>query len=258
MRWLFILPAPLFLLLCVVAFVILGMVGYYVTKPIVRMLMGGSFGGTDGIINAVTRLYGLILALMAVAVWQNFQAADASVSKEASALRSLYRDFDEYSEPDRSMLTMQLRDYTKYVIDEEWPAQQRGVFPSSGSGKVSALQRALFALTPKSDRDKLIQESAIGEFRDFSELRALRVQAITEGMPSALWVVILLGAFLTIVSTYFRQLEPVRAQLTMTSFVSAIIAIIIFITAEMDYPFQGQVSVPPDAFRIVYNWMTRQ
>ncbi|HME49298.1 DUF4239 domain-containing protein [Mycobacterium sp.] len=258
MLWIYDIPTPLFGLLCVVAFAILGIVGYYVTKPIVRMLMGpppGHNEGVDVIIGAVTLLYGLILALIAVAVWEQFSTADTTVSQEASTLRSLYRDVEMYPEPDRSTLTTPLRDYTKNVIDNEWPAQQRGIVPSTND-QISAFETALYAFNPKSEGEKLIHESTIGEFNKLVELRNQRLHTVTQGIPSSLWAIILIGAVLTIVSTYFLQLERVRAQLTMTSFISVLIAIVIFITAVMDHPFRGGFSVGSDAFQTTYDRMT--
>ena len=258
MLWIYDIPIPLFGLLCVVTFAILGIVGYYVTKPIVRKLMGpppGHNEGDDVIIGAVTLFYGLVLALIAVAVWTKFSAADDTVSQEASALRSLYRDVETYPEPDRSTLTNQLRDYTKSVIDDEWPAQQRGIVPSSVNEQVTAFETTLFAFNPKTEGEKVIHESAIGEYNKFIELRTLRLDSIRQGIQGSLWAILLIGAVLTIVSTYFLQLKRVLAQLTMTSFVSVMIAIIIVITAVMDHPYRGEFSVGPDAFQEAYSRM---
>jgi hypothetical protein len=261
MLWIEDIPTPLLGLLCVGAFAILGIGGYYVTKPIVHALMGpppGHNEGVDVIIGAVTLLYGLILALIAVAVWEQLSAADTAVSQEGSTLRSLYRDVETYPEPDRSTLETQLRDYTKYVIDTEWPAQQRSIVPSGGNDKVAAFETALLAFNPKSEGQRLIHQSAISEFDKMVELRSLRLHAVKEALPSSLWTIILVGAVFTIASTYFLQLGRVRAQLTMTSFVSVLIALIIFVTVDVDHPFQGALSVTPDAFQTNYDWMSHE
>ena len=73
--------------------------------------------------------YGITLALIAVSAYQGYVAANQTVGREAAALGTLYRDVSSYPEPIRGELQAMLRDYTRYVIEEAWPAQQRGVIP---------------------------------------------------------------------------------------------------------------------------------
>jgi len=78
MLWIYTLSEPVFGVLCCSVFVVLGILGYFLTKPAVRFLIGPAAAhnkGVDAVIGAVTLLYGLVLALIAVAVWQQFVAA---------------------------------------------------------------------------------------------------------------------------------------------------------------------------------------
>ena len=259
MLWIYDLSTPVFGVLCCAAFFILGIVGYFVTRPLVKWLMGpppGHNEGVDVIIGAVTLLYGLILALIAVAAWEQFAAADNTVGQEAATLRSLYRDVDSYPEPDRTTLTGELQDYTKFVIDVAWPQQQRGIIPTGGTDRISVFEKSLYGFEPKTERARLVDESAIAEFNKMIELRANRLHAVNAGISGSLWAIILIGALITILLTYFLQLERVRAQLTMTSFVTVLIGIVIFMTAAVDHPFRGEVSVGSDAFQQTLELMT--
>ena len=47
------------------------------------------------------------------------------VSTEAAAVASLFRDLDGYPQPLRDRLETLLRDYTRLVIDKEWPATSK-------------------------------------------------------------------------------------------------------------------------------------
>ena len=77
--------------------------------------------------------YGITLALIAVSAYQGYVAANQTVGREAAALGTLYRDVSSYPEPIRGELQAMLRDYTRYVIEEAWPAQRRGVIPEGGT-----------------------------------------------------------------------------------------------------------------------------
>lgn len=258
MLWIYTLPEPVFGVLCCSVFVALGILGYYLTRPLIRFLLGPAAGhskGVDAVIGAVTLLYGLVLALIAVAVWQQFVAAQNIVAAEAAALRSTYRDVDSYPEPQRTVLTDQLRDYTKIVIDVEWPQQQRGTIPDGGNNKLAEFEKSLYSFEPGSERVRLVDQSAISQFNRMIEFRVMRLNTVASGIPATLWAVLLIGALITTLTTYFLQLEPVRTQLTMTSLVTLLVGLVVFMTAVVDHPFRGTrgMSVTPEAFQLVYD-----
>ena len=78
-------------------------------------------------------LYGILVGLLAVAAYQNFSAVDDIVTNESSSLEALYRDLRAYPQPIRGRLQDELRDYTRYVIDQSWPEQKKGILPAEES-----------------------------------------------------------------------------------------------------------------------------
>ena len=47
------------------------------------------------------------------------------VADEASSLSTIYYSAEGYPEPLRSQLKSELRDYTHYVIEKDWPAHRQ-------------------------------------------------------------------------------------------------------------------------------------
>lgn len=257
MLWIYDLSEPLFGLICCGSFLLLGILGYFLTRPVVRAIMGPDGGrnqGVDAVIGAVTLLYGLILTLIAVAAWQQWVSAQNTVTQEAATLRSIYSDVDSFPQPHRDTLTGELRDYAKAVIEQEWPMQQSGQSPTAALAELDAFERSLFAFEPTTERAKLVTASAVNEFAEMVKLRATRMNTATTGIPMTLWATLLVGALLTTLSTYFLQIERLSAQLAMTGFVTLLIAVVVFMTAVVDYPFRGTrgMSIAPDAFKLVY------
>jgi Protein of unknown function (DUF4239) len=99
-------------------------------------------------------IYGLLLGLLAVATYQNLSDVDKVVASEASSLAALYRDVSAYPEPTRGELQDLLRDYTRYVIDEAWPLQAKGIVPSGGVKRVAAFQERLSCSNPRLNRKR--------------------------------------------------------------------------------------------------------
>jgi len=94
-------------------------------------------------------IYGLLLGLLAVATYQSYAEVENTVENEASSLAALYRDVSSYPEPKRSELEAILRDYTRYVIDEAWPLQRKGIVPAGAVKKVADFQASLVGFEPQ-------------------------------------------------------------------------------------------------------------
>jgi hypothetical protein len=59
---------------------------------------------------------------MIVAIPQITKDLQDHIALEASSLATIYGSADAYPEPLRNELRAQLRDYTHYVIQKDWPA----------------------------------------------------------------------------------------------------------------------------------------
>src|SRR5207244_3612959 len=78
------------------------------------------------IIAIVGVIYAVMLALVVIAVWEQFEGARAIVEREANQLAGLYRLTDALPAGARPRLRQGIADYTRIVVDDEWPAMQRG------------------------------------------------------------------------------------------------------------------------------------
>jgi hypothetical protein len=252
MYWIYDLPNWQLCLLTLFAFVGGSLVGLFVSRPLVRRLLGESGRHNDVVsyfFAAIGVFYGLAMGLIAVATWQDLTDVDGLVSKEAAALTGLYRDFDGYPPELRGQLEEALRGYTKYVIETEWPAHRRGETPPGGAAKLEVIENAIMTFEPSREREKIAHAEVIESLGEAVEQRNLRIQAVTSGLPAALWFVVLFGAFLSIVSTYLFWVENVRLHAILVALLAGFIALLVFLTAAMDNPFRGEFSVSPDAFQ---------
>src|SRR5215470_12269509 len=86
----------------------------------------GANDAVSGTVQAIGVFYGVTVGLIAVGVWNTSSNAAELVSREATAIGSLYRDVSGYPAPIRDELRGKLREYTVFVIDKAWPAQKIG------------------------------------------------------------------------------------------------------------------------------------
>src|SRR5262249_36104581 len=77
-------------------------------------------------LSAVGVVYAVLLAMVAVAVWENFNHVQNLVTEEASEVLNLFRDVEGLPTETRERVRSHLRDYVEVVIADEWPTMQLG------------------------------------------------------------------------------------------------------------------------------------
>jgi len=254
-NWLYNLPSWLFATLIVAAPVAIGLVGFYATRKWVRRVHGDEHSHNDIVgffLGTIGLFYGITLGLVAVGIWQTYSDVDAKVDQEAAILAALYRDVSNFPEPKRSELQTDLRQYTRRLIDAEWPIQRQGIVPQNTADVVNAIQTHLATFEPATEGQKTLDADAYREFSRFIELRRMRLKSVTGGLPTPLWVVLLTGGFLNIAVTWFFHMKSQSMHFWMTVMFSCLLGIMVYLMADLDKPFRGRISIGPDAFEMVY------
>jgi hypothetical protein len=201
---------------------------------------------------AAVLFYGVMVGLIAVGVWEQYSSTDEKVALESSALAALYRDVSEFPSPHRARLRADVRAYAQYVIRVSWPLQRRGIIPTQINEILWKIQADLMSFEPTRNSENNIQIEALHAFNALVELRRMRLHSVETGLPFAIWVVIALGAAITLAVGCFFETKSFAVHFWMVSLTSSLIGIIIWLLAMLDHPFLGQVSIGPEPFERVY------
>ncbi len=201
-------------------------------------------------------LYALLVGLLTVADYQNFSTAREFAEKEASSLAALYRDLRGYPQPIKGRLREELRDYTRWVIDESWPEHRRGIVPTEGSYRITQFVDDLMTFEPSKKSEEIIYAETLRQLNNFVEARRARLTWVTIGLPAVFWWVVVLGAVLTILLIAMLNAK-IHVHLILGSAISLFLGLVIFVIAAMDHPFRGQISIGPEAFEEVYQTLMK-
>jgi predicted permease len=234
--------------LSVAVTVAVGLVGFYATRKWVRKVHGTEHSHNEIVgfyLGAVCLFYGITLGLIAVGTWEVYSDVENKVGEEASALAALYRDVSSFPE------------YTHQVIDVAWPQQRRGIIPQNSAAALMAIQTHLASFEPATNGQKTLHAEAYREFDRIVELRRNRLRSAVSGLPAPLWVVVLVGAFISIALTWFFDKRSRSMHFWMTVMFSGFLGLQIFLLAIMDNPFRGEISVGPEAFELVYEQLMK-
>jgi hypothetical protein len=202
-------------------------------------------------------IYGLLLGLLAVATYQNHSDVEKTVGNEASSLAALYRDVSAYPDPIRSELEALLRDYTRYVINEAWPLQRKGIVPAGAVKKVAAFFSHLASFEPETKSQVSLHRATLSEFNTFFEYRRSRLYSVTSGIPPVMWYTVAVGAIINVFMIWLFNLR-LGTHLLLGGLISFFTGTMICLIALLDHPFRGEVSVSPQAFELIYNQMMQE
>ena len=197
-------------------------------------------------------IYGLLLGLLAVATYQNRLDAAKSNANEASSLSALYRNITAYPEPSRTELQTLLREHTRYLIDDAWPQQRKGIIPVDKSHRILALQARLALFEPKTKAQELLHENTLRQFNTFYEDRRARIYSLTSGIPPILWYTVAVGAVINIILLWLFDIHA-NAHRLLGGLISFYLGTVISVIALMDKPYRGELGLSPEAFQIIYD-----
>jgi hypothetical protein len=259
MYWVYNLPNWLFGLLTVVLFVAISLAGIFCTRSWIRgMHRQLSHNDIVGFYLAgLTVLYGVSLGLLAIGAWSIYTETENKVAREAASLSSLYRGVSGLPEPPRSLLQKDLRDYTRHVIDVGWPLQRRGIQPTDNVATLDKFQTDFEAFEPSTEEQKILDADISRAFDALEESRSIRLDSVSAELPGPLWTLILLGALICIVATWFFHTESLKMHIWMTGLMAALLGLMVYMVAVLDNPYRGEVSVSPAPFERVYQQMVK-
>jgi Protein of unknown function (DUF4239) len=248
------LPSWLFATLTIAVFVGAALTGLVVTRRWVRKrgLHALVDNGVVGwIFSAILVIYAIAIGLIAVATWGNASRASNEASDEASRIAALYRDFTGYPDPVRTELRARLVRYTRFIIDEEWPAQRLGLIPHRGSDVLTEIERVLYVFEPTTEGQRILHAEALRAFNELIEERRERLEAVEYAVPGTLWAVVLVGAAFALVGSYVFSMESLVLHGLMTGLLAAMIGLLVFFIATTDRPYRGTAGVSPLAYELI-------
>ena len=258
--WIYDYPARYVGLLFAAVFCAATIGGVLVFRPLFRSWIHTQPRNNDMvglILSSFSVFYGLLIGLIAVAAYQNLSTVSDRVDKEASTIAALYRDVGTYPPPVRDTLKAQLREYTRYAIEESWPLESRGIIPRGGSDRIAALFVTLSQFEPQTKGQEFMHGEALRKLNDLVEIRRGRLANVRIGIPALMWWVVAIGAMLLIGMIWTLNMD-IHVHLLLGSALSVYVGLIIFMIAAMDNPFRGDLGVKPDPMRLVYESMQRK
>ncbi len=201
---------------------------------------------TGFIFAVVGVIYAVILGFIAISVWERYAGAESAAYVEAGDLTTVYRDAATFS--GGAPLQRELRVYVTDIINKEWPAMQAGRSSQGTEAAAESVARDVNMLAPRTLRESNLQAQMIESTAEALASRNRRLAENATGLNGVMWAVVIFGGFLTVAYSFLFGFKATHMQTAMVGALAVIIGLVIFLTMSLDYPYQGNVRVTPDAF----------
>jgi len=238
------------LLLCVSIALAVG--GLIFVERLVPTSLRRQHNDVAGFIYAVLGVvYAVLLGLMVVAVWEQWNAATDTADREASELAEVFWVADRMPESEGHRIQELVRSYARVVVNEEWPLMRQGESSPKAWELLDEIRSAVQNSQPSTPAQQVLYEEGLERVHELADARRARLLEADQGLPSILWIVLIVGGIVVIGFTYLFGLESTVIHLLMVAALVLIIALVLFTVAELDFPFSGGVRIGPEAMEKV-------
>lgn len=244
-------PTPLTGVVLVLGSIGLSLLGLMlVRRSLPQRVLEDDHGVVSTKLQVLGTIYAVLLAFMVVVNWQDFEAVTRAVDREAVDLIDVYRDARGFPSPMREELRQRLEQYAERVIADEWRALERDDSSQSARTAFAAIWATFFGFDPQTEAHSVLYSETLRRLNRLSEARHERLHANESMVPGVLWLVLILGAVVTVCFSYFLRARSFILQAVTTAAFAGLITLIIFVILVLDHPFGGAAALNPHPFQV--------
>jgi hypothetical protein len=204
--------------------------------------------------SAVGVIYAVLLGMIAVAAWGDYTSLGDKVTEEASLANNLFRDAQGFPDAMRGDLQKLYREYVGKVYCGEWKKLRSGeevaTNPESRA-TVGALMDRISMYKPQDAGEANIHRETLQVFNHLLSMRRARLLSADTHLLPVLWVVVLVGGFITIGLTLLVRVPHKWLNVLLNGTYAFVVSLMIFCIFSLDHPFWGKISVDPEPFKYV-------
>jgi Protein of unknown function (DUF4239) len=204
-------------------------------------------------------IYAVLIALVVIAVWEEYELARETVEREANAAADIFWLADRLPEPRGAHLQELVRSYAEEVVEHEWPLMEQGRTPvmtqeratPAGWTIIDDIRQDLQSFESRTQAEEQLYAEGLDQVDTLSDARRMRLVAAEEGVPGVLWSVLVFGGIAAVSFTYLFGLESTWAHRLMVGTLAAVIGLVLFTVGAMEYPFSGGARIGTGAFELI-------
>ncbi len=243
----------LFFLICGI-FIAFSIIGFLIIYRFTSLEVRGH--GNEAIVGVsatICIIYAVLFGFIALYTLENFDKAERSALQEAGLLTQIYHDSKLLPQPFYNQVRADLKNYLHEVLIHEWPAMIHNK-STNGMGEpiLFKMEHMIHRMESSNNRELFSQQEILKEIKSLYEIRQERIYMSGSALGTDFWIVIIIGAFLTISVNYLFGLHFYVHLITIIG-ISLAISSIFYLIVVLDRPYSGEFSVKPEVFQLLLN-----
>ena len=202
---------------------------------------------SPGMLSPLGVIFGLFVAFTAAQVWNDNSQANATINREATALRSVVILAASFPGEPEMRLRALVRDYISEAANQEWPMMAKG------AATLKIVPRALgealhltLSLTPANKGQELAQREITAALESALEARRQRILVSRSEVNLVKWACLILQAICALLAIAIVHSDNrLASRIAIGIFATGVAASVLLILAH-DRPFTGALSLTPE------------
>lgn len=206
----------------------------------------------DPLLGVVGTLFSVLLGFLVAGAMDSYHDTATTVESEANSIANVFRVAQGLAKVDRVRIRQIARDYVNAVVDDEWKLMEKQKTSPKAWNAYGNLWEASLAVQPGDDnRITNIQQTLLDSINALGESRRLRVVASQHGLTIVQWLVILIGAAITVLFTLFFPMRTAIFHVFLIILITVSLGLNIWLLAAYSTPFCGELAIRPYMFQLL-------
>ena len=198
----------------------------------------------------VGTFYAVLLGLIVIDAMTRFQQAEKNIAIEASSLIKIYIVADRFPEQ-KDQLEKIIEEYTHEITEVEFPLKGEGKISTKATDLAFSMLQTVKVIEPVTENQKAIYPNLLSLLSDFLDSRRDRIRNANIGEPTVEWIILIIGAAITITYTFFFTMESNSIHLIMRGMATLMILMSLYLILLFGTPFSGDLKVSPEPFKSI-------
>jgi hypothetical protein len=222
---------------------------YFFQKISPKYLFGDDGPYAGYIYNAMGVVFSIVFAFVTVLVWQSYNNVSDSVAKEAGHLNNMYRLFSAFPPEQTKSGQESLRNYTKIVIENEWPLMKKDQFSTEAYQSLLAIEDKIIRYQPQNIGQSNAHQQMLRLLAEYTELRRSRIYSAQFALAPPAWVGLISSSFIFLFFSCLFKMQSTRTHLILIVFLGLTIVGVVYFLILYIHPFIGPMAIGPEPFQ---------
>jgi uncharacterized protein YacL len=205
---------------------------------------------TDPLMATIGMLFAILLGFMVANAMTKYEECRQTVLAEAAAVGDIFRLARGLHSVDSRPIMINCLDYVDTVVEMEWPQMAEMQTNDKAWTVYTEMWKQISKVEPKTQGQSNIHQVLVQSITRLGECRRARSAQLQSQMPAVLWIVVIAGAIITIVFSFFFGLDSVILQTVMTAMLTYVLCMNMYLLVSFNTPFTGDIKLKPTPFSV--------